>query len=77
MFPSLKGRQLLAILCRAPLSYSIVRAKGGSHRKMESSAGYPTLTFAFHDGADIPRGAVKKVLTADVGLTEEEALKLL
>lgn len=67
---------MLAVLRRKPLSYREIR-QDGSHRRMQSLNGYPELTFAFHDDADIPRGAVKKVLTQDVGLTEEEALGLL
>lgn len=39
--------------------------------------GYPSLTFSFHDSATIPPGLVRKILIKDVGLTEEEALKLL
>jgi hypothetical protein len=35
------------------------------------------LTFAFHDGATIPGGLVRKILVRDVGLDEEEARKLL
>jgi predicted RNA binding protein YcfA (HicA-like mRNA interferase family) len=75
-FPSLKARKLLRILCRVPLAYQVVR-QAGSHRKLESSAGYPPLTFSWHDGATVPAGAVRKVLVKDIGLEEEEALKLL
>ena len=39
--------------------------------------GYPPLTFSFHETADVPGRAVKKVLTKDVGLSVEEALNLL
>jgi hypothetical protein len=41
------------------------------------SPNYPPLTFAFHDGATIPSGLVRKILIKDVGLDEMEARKLL
>ena len=34
------------------------------------------MKFSFHDGQTIPGGVVKKILTKDVGLSEEEARKL-
>jgi hypothetical protein len=39
--------------------------------------GRPPLTFAFHDNATIPSSLIRKVLVRDVGLAEDEALKLL
>lgn len=74
-FPSMKARRLLAVLERQPLGYEVVR-QSGSHRRMQSSD-HPPLTFAFHDGATIPAGLVRKILVRDVGLDEEEARKLL
>jgi predicted RNA binding protein YcfA (HicA-like mRNA interferase family) len=74
-FPSMKARRLLALLQREPLGYRVVR-QSGSHRRLESPR-YPSLTFAFHDGATVPGGLVRKVLTRDVGLADEEARKLL
>lgn len=44
---------------------------------MVSTKGHPDLTFSFHDSATIPPGLVRKILVKDIGLTEEEALKLL
>ncbi len=76
MFPSLKAGQLLAVLQRKPLEYAIARQRG-SHRRLESPNGYPPVLFSFHDGTTIAPGAVRKVLTKDVGLSEEEALRLL
>lgn len=76
VFPSIKGRELLRILTREPLAYRVVRQRG-SHRRLASTMGYPSLTFSFHDSATIPPGLVRKILIKDVGLTEEEALKLL
>jgi predicted RNA binding protein YcfA (HicA-like mRNA interferase family) len=75
-FPALKSQQLLAILRREPLGYEIVRQKG-SHRRLRSRNGHPDVGFSFHDGITIPPGLVKKVLVADVGLSEDEARKLL
>lgn len=74
-FPSVKARRLLAVLERQPLGYEVVR-QSGSHRRMQSPD-HPPLTFAFHDGATIPAGLVRKILIKDVGLDEEEARKLL
>ncbi len=74
-FPSLKSQQLLRVLMRKPLDYEIVR-QNGSHRKLESSNGYPVLGFSFHDGVTVPGGAVKKILVKDIGLDENEARKL-
>jgi predicted RNA binding protein YcfA (HicA-like mRNA interferase family) len=74
-FPTMKAKQLLAVLERKPLSYRTTR-QSGSHRRMQS-ADYPPLTFAFHDKATIPSGLVRKILVRDVGLAEDEARKLL
>ena len=74
-FPSMKARDLLAIITRAPLDYRVVRQKG-SHRRLLSDS-YPPLTFAFHDRRTLAPGLVRKILVRDVGLGEEEALKLL
>ncbi len=74
-FPSLKAKQLLKVLLSEPLGYEVVR-QTGSHRTLESS-GLPKLTFAFHDRATIAPGLVRQILVRRVGLTEEDALKLL
>jgi len=69
--------ELERVLRREPLRYEVTSQKG-SHRKMVSKAGYPPIgPIAFHDSADIPGGMIRKILTRDVGLTEEEALGLL
>lgn len=70
-WPFLKARQLLAILQRPPLRYTVTDQRG-SHRKLRSDV-YPPLLFAFHDKQTIPPGLVKKILTRDVGLDEDEA----
>jgi predicted RNA binding protein YcfA (HicA-like mRNA interferase family) len=71
----MKADQLLRVLQRDPLDYVVVRSKG-SHRHLRSD-NYPPLTFAFHSGQTIPAGLVKKILTKDVGLTDEQAWELL
>jgi len=74
-FPSMKARELLAVLSRSPLSYTVARRKG-SHRTLVAD-GRPTLRFAYHEGATCAPGVVKKILTEGAGLTEDEALDLL
>lgn len=75
MFPSMKARALLRVLMREPLRYRIVRARG-SHRVLRSSAGYPEVLFAFHDGATISPGIVRTILVKDIGLDAVEALAI-
>jgi len=76
VFPSLKAKQLLRTLKRSPLKYQVVGGEG-SHRKLESSEGYPPLNFAFHDKATLPPGLVREILVRRVGLTEKKALELI
>ena len=71
----MKAKRLLAVLERQPLGYRIAR-QAGSHRRMEAP-NYPPLTFAFHDNATVAGGLVRKILTQDVGLAEDEARGLL
>ena len=75
-FPSVKVGKLLRVLLREPLAYEITRQKG-SHRTLESPKGYPKLIFAYHEGATVPSGAVRKMLVKDVGLDEAEARRLI
>jgi predicted RNA binding protein YcfA (HicA-like mRNA interferase family) len=75
-FPSLKARQLRRVLEREPFCYEIARQKG-SHVFLESPNGYPRLLFAFHDSDTLSPGIVRKILTKDLPLTDEEALGLL
>lgn len=49
---------------------------GGSHKRYEAEGRLP-LTWAFHSGVEIPPGLVRKILKTDVGLTDEEAERLL
>jgi predicted RNA binding protein YcfA (HicA-like mRNA interferase family) len=71
----MKAAKLQALL-ETKLGYS-VSAQRGSHKKLVSSAGYPQLTFAFHDGAEVPPGLIRKILTKDVGISLDAAAKLL
>jgi predicted RNA binding protein YcfA (HicA-like mRNA interferase family) len=74
-FPSMKARDLVAVLMRSPLNYAVARPSG-SHRRLKSP-GRPSITFAYHDRATLGPAAVRKVLVRDVGLSEDEALRLL
>lgn len=74
-FPSLKARQLLRVLASEPLGYRVVR-QSGSHRRMEA-AGRPPITFSFHDRQTIRPATVKRILCSQVGLDEDQALRLL
>ena len=74
-FPSMKARELRRVLGRRPLNYEADRT-AGSHETLTSDAGYPQLTFAFHDGDTISPGLVRKILVKDVGLSVDEARRL-
>ena len=74
-FPSLKAKQLLAVLLREPLGYVITR-RTGSHRTLKAE-GRPTIRFAFHDKVTVRPRLVRKILVDDVGLDEDEARDLL
>ena len=74
-FPSLKARQLFRVLTSKPLGYRVVR-QSGSHRRLEA-IGRPPITFSFHDRQTIRPATVKRILYDQVGLDEEEALRLL
>jgi predicted RNA binding protein YcfA (HicA-like mRNA interferase family) len=74
-FPAIKSRRLLRVLMSAPLNYEEVR-RSGSHRRLKAE-GRPTLTWAYHDGRTLSPVEVRRVLVNQVGLAEDEALKLL
>jgi predicted RNA binding protein YcfA (HicA-like mRNA interferase family) len=74
-FPSMKAAQLLRILKSQPLNYETTR-QSGSHRRLRS-VGRPSLTWAFHDGRTLAPGEVRRILVTQVGLAEDEALRLL
>lgn len=73
VFPSMKSADLRRIL--NGLGYRETR-RTGSHRRLKAK-GRPDLTFAFHDGQTIPPGLVKKILTKDIGLTDDEITEVL
>lgn len=64
---------MLAILQRE-LGYRVER-QVGSHRRLVAE-GRPTLTFAFHDGVSLSPGVVRDILIRQVGLTHDDALKV-
>lgn len=72
-FPRLKCRQLLAAL--GQLGYVVVRQKG-SHRQLKATD-RPRVSLSYAEGDDVPPGVTRKVLVTIVGLSEDEALKLL
>lgn len=72
----MKAGQLMKVLVREPLNYTVAR-QHGSHRLLVSGSDYPTLMFSFHDGVTVAPGLVRKVLVKDVGLTDDEALGIL
>lgn len=74
-FPSMKARELLQILLRKPLNYTIVRTNG-SHRTLESE-GRPRVRFAYHDNRELSGIEVRDVLINQVGLNDSEALEVI
>lgn len=64
---------MLAVLERE-LGYCIIRQRG-SHRRLEGP-GRPALTFAFHNRESLSPGEVRDILVKQVGLSLEEALKV-
>lgn len=74
-FRSMRWPTLLRVLTRDPLNYAITRQEG-SHRTLEA-AGRPVLHLSFHDNQELPGGLVRKILCKDIGLTPDEARKLL
>lgn len=73
IFPSMKADEALRLLKK--VGYTVERQKG-SHRKLVCEGRSPIL-FAFHKGADVPPGAVRKMLQDSAGLTDEELNDLL
>lgn len=71
-FPSLKGKQMLAIL--KAQGAEVVR-QNGSHRIIRYR-NQPQFVFSAHDGHSVRPSMVRKVLTKDMGLSEKDALDL-
>ncbi|HEV3093730.1 MAG TPA: type II toxin-antitoxin system HicA family toxin [Solirubrobacteraceae bacterium] len=74
-FPSLKATRLLRVLTSDTLNYTVTR-QTGSHRRLQAD-GRPALTWAFHDRRTLAPSEVRRVLVNQVGLAEDEALRLL
>lgn len=72
----MKAKRFLRVLKRKPLEYRVVR-QDGSHRVLQSPNGFPELRFSFHDRVELGPTMIRKILVNDVGLTEDEATKLL
>ncbi len=73
----MKREALLRVLKRAPLAYDVLGDSKGSHLQLRSPNGYKPLTFAFHPGTELGPIMVKKVLCGGVGLTPQEAMRIL
>ena len=72
----MKVSTFLRTLLRDPLNYEIIR-QNGSHRTLESSSGYPRLLFSGHEGDEMGPIRIKNVLTNQIGLSVDEAIRLL
>jgi predicted RNA binding protein YcfA (HicA-like mRNA interferase family) len=70
----MKAKKLFAIL-KADLGYEVYSQRG-SHRKMRAE-GRNNILFSFHDNVEVPPGLVRKLLTSDVGLSEQDAIRVL
>jgi predicted RNA binding protein YcfA (HicA-like mRNA interferase family) len=66
--------ELRRVLEAQPLGYRVI-SQTGSHRKLEA-LDRPSLRLSFHDRQEIPGGLVRKILVEDVGLSVDEARKL-
>ena len=73
-FPSLKAKDVLALLRQSPLGYVVVRQRG-SHRQLRAEGHGPVL-FSYHDASTVPPRVLRKILVEDVGLDEDRALAL-
>jgi predicted RNA binding protein YcfA (HicA-like mRNA interferase family) len=71
----MKAKDLLAVLMREPLGYTIAR-QNGSHRKL-TAPGRPPLTFSFHDRVTIPPGLIRTIMVKQAGLDADEAMDIL
>jgi predicted RNA binding protein YcfA (HicA-like mRNA interferase family) len=74
-YPSLKPAQLLRLLREIGFEIEPGSRGGGSHLWVTN--GEVRLRWAFHKGATIPPGLVRKILTKDIGLTDDEVKQLL
>lgn len=71
----MKARRLRSLLERE-LGYRVVPGRGkGSHQRLEAP-GRPVLLFAFHDGAEVGGAMIRTILVRKVGLTSDEAKRV-
>lgn len=70
--------QLEKVLKKKPLRYVVSPAPGGgSGKKLTSPEGFPELILHFHNNAQLAPGLIRNIMVKQIGLTEEEALRLL
>jgi predicted RNA binding protein YcfA (HicA-like mRNA interferase family) len=74
-FPSMKTKELIKCLCRAPLYYKIVRQRG-SHRTLKSK-NYPDIRIGYHDSYEVSGKFVRDLLMKRVGLTQAMAREVI
>lgn len=72
-FPALNAREVLRILRR--IGYEVERQRG-SHRKLIAPDRLP-IGFAFHDRAEVPPRALRRMLVDRARLNDEEIAELL
>lgn len=66
-WPAAKARRVLSALLR--IGWVVVRTKG-SHRRL-ARPGWPMVTFAFHDDAEVGPAALRRI-ARDTGLEPED-----
>lgn len=71
-FRAMKAREFRRLLYRRLGYQDSGKSKGGSHRRLVAP-GRPTITFAFHDKAEVSPGLVRSILVNQVGLSLDEA----
>ena len=74
-FPSMKTKELIKCLCRAPLYYKIVRQRG-SHRTLKSK-NYPDIRIGYQDSYEVSGEFVRDLLIKRVGLTQAMAREVI
>lgn len=74
-FPSMKAKELLRLLQKKPLNYTIIRQRG-SHKRLKSDVG-DTFTFAYHGSEELSGKQVFYILVVQVGLSETFAMEVL
>lgn len=70
----MRAKAVYRILTREPLNYTLSR-RAGSHRRLKAE-GRPPITWAYHDSHTLSPGELRRVLVQQVGLEEDEALRL-